>query len=68
MEKLINFVDILAWVSFTLSFLLICTRLWAKANYSKLEEALDRFQGRIVTFPVAKPIFVMIVSVAWLLA
>lgn len=68
MEKVINFVDYAAWVSLTLSFILICLRLWGKANYSKLEEALDRFQGKIVTFPIATPSFIFIISVCWLLA
>ena len=68
MDKLISFIDISAWVSFSLSFILICGRLWAKTNYSKLEETLDLRRGKIVTFPITKPLFIFIISICWLLA
>lgn len=66
MEKLINFIDIIAWVSFTLSFILICARVYGFCTYSKLEEALDRFNGVKATFPVTIPGIIFITSVAWL--
>lgn len=68
METLIKFVTVLAWIFGALSLGLIVLRVIGAISYSKLDAALDRMQGRVVTFPLMKPGILFIVCVAWLLS
>lgn len=68
MEKLINFIDIIAWIACSLSFILVCSRVYGYATYSKLEEAMNSIHGIKVTFPITIPGVILIISSAWLLS
>lgn len=68
MATVLLFITILAWVGFVCAFALAAFRIYGGMTYTPLEEALDRVKGRIVTFPIGRPLVIIIVCGAWLIA
>lgn len=67
MEKVFDFIYILAWIFGVLSTLLVLIQLGMAVTYNKLDELKDKMNGVRQTFPVLKPGIIMILCWVWIL-
>jgi len=65
---IIFFITCVAWPIAVLSVGLTIGRIWAAANYTELEVALDSMRGVKKIYPIKLPGSLAIISCAWLVA
>jgi len=68
MDRLINFVDILAYVLASYSVLIIICRTYGYITFDECDVWRNHLNGIETTFPVMNQIILLIVCACWLLS
>ena len=68
METITKFITNMAWVTLVLSLLFIIVQVGNTVMYSDMDRLQDKIKGYERTWPIRKPVLLVILSAVWLIS